>query len=209
VEKLGVGASWSLRSRVLGRHSASLNVFANDDSVLAESIGNARDERCRGDRDWSSSAFLFEGQRRTGAITPYYQLGYRHIDGCAQGDDDEAGWLWRLGAIAELPATGRTESDLLFEAGFVEDFEGKGQDRWYWSFSSVTRIDRIWTLNVGATLRQIAYAGRSDALDHLAQITLGFRPRKGVRIEGGWLNFEEAGLRSNALGLLLRYRVRF
>ena len=208
VEKIGFGASYSLGTRAFGRHSVSVNAFANDTTALAESLGNARDERCRGDRDLSSSAFLFEGQRRFGAITPYYQLGYRHLDACDPEGADETGWLWRLGGALRFEPAARVHSDLVAEAGFVEDFEGSEADRWYWSLSSMTTIDRRWTIAVGGTLRQIAYPGRSDALDHLFQLTLGYRPRSGIRIEGGWLDFEEAGFENNVLGVLLRYRIK-
>jgi hypothetical protein len=209
VEKLGIGATYVLRTRSFGRHSVSVNAFANDTIVLAESIGNERDERCRGDRDLSSSAFLFDGQRGFGSLTPYYQLGYRHIDGCEVDDTDEAGWLARLGGRLEFAPRGRVSSDLVAELGFVEDFEGSDADRWYWSLSSANRIGEHWTVYVGGTLRQIARPGRSDALDHLFQLSAAWRPRRGIRIEAGWLNLEEAGLENNVLGVLLRYRLRF
>lgn len=209
IEKLGLGASYSLRTRSFGRHSVSINAFSNDTTVLAESVGSRREERCRGDRDLSSSAFLFEGQRRFGAFTPYYQFGHRHVDACDPGDTDEAGWLWRLGGALAFEPRARVRSDAVAELGFVEDFEGGDADRWYYSLSSVTTIDRRWTLAAGGTLRQIARPGRSDALDRLFQFTVGYRGRDGIRIEGGWLAFEEAGYDSTVLGVLLRYRLKF
>lgn len=208
IQKLGLGGSYTFENPAAGTHTISANAFFDDQSFMSRTLGTGKQDICDGENNLST-AILLGGQNPAGVKSLYYEVGYRHLNGCNAGDPDESGLLATIGNVFDFPLTETVTTDLLTEFSYVQDFEGTNDDRQYYSVSSVTTIDKKWNLSLGYTARLVAVSGGNDLYDHLFQASGGYKFDNGLKFDAGWLNTEEAGMGTNILGTLVRYDFDF
>jgi len=214
-EKIGLSGSYAVETSDAGTHRLTVSTFFADTTFLSDSVITGRGKLSRSDGgasntgDFSSLAIGLDGAdfNAPGLERFYYKLGYRHLGKAGPTGRDERGWSGTLGYAT--PLTDRLQADLLIEFADIDQFEGEGEDREYFTASLATILDEVWNLTVSTTLRERKISRQEQFDDTLFQASFGYNFQNGLTLEAGWKATEVEGNSLDIFGILARYSHEF
>lgn len=207
-ERIGFGGAATLDAGALGRHTLTGQTFYLDTSVLSQSWGTQRGRTREGDGGVSNTKSLesfsvtLDGEVPRTLDGLRYQLGVeRQRQGRTESHDE---WGLAAAVYGAFELAEDVDIEPVLEWVWIRNLEGEPNTVTYATAGAALYIGP-WNVAVSSTNRATHPKGGGAFSDPLFQISAGYEFDNGFSLNVGFVSFQDEGVGTNAIGLLLAY----
>ncbi len=207
-ERIGFGGAVTLDGGDLGRHTLTGQTFYLDTSMLSQSWGARRGRTREADGGVSNTKTLesfsvtLDGEVAHTIDGLRYQLGVeRQRQGRTETNDE-----WGLAAALYGAVELADDIDLepVLEWARIRNFDGESNTLTYTTAGAVLYVGS-WNVALSYTGRKTDPKGSGAFTDPLVQVSAGYEFDNGLSVNVGYVSFQDEGIDTNVIGLLLAY----